>query len=31
VGSTPAEFDRRIRAEIDRWGRLIRARNITIE
>ena len=31
VGGTPAEFDKRLRAEHERWGRFIRARNITIE
>ena len=31
VGGTPAEFDKRIRAEHERWGRLIRARGITLE
>jgi len=31
VGSTPAQFDQWIRAEIDRWGKVIRQQKITIE
>ena len=31
VGSTPGELDRWIRAEIERWGRVIRTQKITIE
>jgi tripartite-type tricarboxylate transporter receptor subunit TctC len=31
VGSTPAQFDQWIRAEIDRWGRVIRQQKITLE
>lgn len=31
AGGTPAEFDRWIRAEMERWGRVIRAQKITIE
>ena len=31
IASTPDEFDRRIRAELERWGRVIRARQISIE
>jgi tripartite-type tricarboxylate transporter receptor subunit TctC len=31
VGSTPAEFDRRIRAELERWGKIIRTAHITLE
>jgi tripartite-type tricarboxylate transporter receptor subunit TctC len=31
VGSTPAELDRWIRGEIDRWGKVIRAQGITLE
>jgi len=31
VGSTPAELDRWIRAELERWGRVIRAQKITLE
>ena len=31
VGSTPAEFDRHIRAELARWGKIIRAAGITLE
>jgi tripartite-type tricarboxylate transporter receptor subunit TctC len=31
VGSTPAQFDQWIRAEIDRWGKVVRQQKITIE
>ncbi|HUP96273.1 MAG TPA: tripartite tricarboxylate transporter substrate binding protein [Burkholderiales bacterium] len=31
VGSTPAEFDTRIRSELERWGRIIRSARITLE
>lgn len=31
VGSTPAQFDLWLRAEIARWGKVIREQNITIE
>ena len=31
VGSTPAEFDTRIRAELERWGNIIRAAHIRLE
>jgi tripartite-type tricarboxylate transporter receptor subunit TctC len=31
VGSTPAQFDRWIKSEIERWGRVIRAQKITLE
>ena len=31
VVSTPAEFDRHIRAELARWGKIIRAARITLE
>jgi len=31
VASTPAEFDRRIKAEFETWGRVIRAANIKME
>ncbi len=31
VGSTPAQFDQWIRAEISRWGRVIRAQKIRLE
>jgi tripartite-type tricarboxylate transporter receptor subunit TctC len=31
VASTPAEFQRRIRTELDRWGKVIRAGNIRLE
>lgn len=31
VGSSASELDRRIRVELERWGKLIRARNITLE
>jgi len=31
VGSTPAQFDRWIRAEIERWGKVIREQKITLE
>jgi tripartite-type tricarboxylate transporter receptor subunit TctC len=31
VGSTPAELDQWLRFEMDRWGKVIRERNITIE
>jgi tripartite-type tricarboxylate transporter receptor subunit TctC len=31
VGGGPAEFDKRIRAEIERWGKVIRAAKITLE
>jgi tripartite-type tricarboxylate transporter receptor subunit TctC len=31
VGGTPAQFDQLIRAEIDRWGRIIREQKITVE
>jgi len=31
VGSTPAEFDRWIRVETERWGKVIRSQKITIE
>jgi tripartite-type tricarboxylate transporter receptor subunit TctC len=31
VGSTPAQFDQWIKSEIERWGRVIRARKITLE
>jgi tripartite-type tricarboxylate transporter receptor subunit TctC len=31
IASSPAEFDRRIRAELERWGKVIRARRITLD
>ena len=31
VGSTAAELDARVRAELERWGKVIRARNITVQ
>jgi tripartite-type tricarboxylate transporter receptor subunit TctC len=31
VGSTPAELDARVRSEHERWGKIIRARKITLE
>jgi tripartite-type tricarboxylate transporter receptor subunit TctC len=31
VGSTPAQFDRWIRAETERWGKVIRAQKITLD
>jgi tripartite-type tricarboxylate transporter receptor subunit TctC len=31
VGGSPADFDKRIRAEIERWGKVIRAAKITLE
>ena len=31
VGGTPAQFDQLIRAEINRWGRVIREQKITLE
>ena len=31
VGSTPAQFDKWIRSETERWGKLIRAQKITLE
>ena len=31
VASTPADFDRRLRSELDRWGKVIRARNIALD
>jgi tripartite-type tricarboxylate transporter receptor subunit TctC len=31
VGSSAADFDRRIRAELERWGKVIRAAKITLE
>jgi tripartite-type tricarboxylate transporter receptor subunit TctC len=31
VGSTPTEFAERIAVELDKWGKLIRAANITME
>ncbi len=31
AGGAPAEFDRSIRAEMERWGRVIRAQKITLE
>jgi len=31
VASTPAEFDRRVKAELETWGRVIRAANIKME
>jgi tripartite-type tricarboxylate transporter receptor subunit TctC len=31
VGGGPAEFDKRIRTEIERWGKVIRAAKITLE
>jgi len=31
VGSSAAEFDRRLRAELERWGKVIRAAKITLE
>ena len=31
VGSTPAQFDKWIRGETERWGKLIRAQKITLE
>ena len=31
VGSTPAQFDQWLRTEIERWGKVIRERHITIE
>ena len=31
VGSSGAEFDRRLRAELERWGKVIRAAKITLE
>ena len=31
VGSTPAEFDARIRSELVRWGKIIRSARITLE
>ena len=31
AGGTPAQLDRWIRAEIERWGRVIRERKITLE
>ena len=31
VGSSASELDWRIRVELERWGKLIRARNITLE
>jgi tripartite-type tricarboxylate transporter receptor subunit TctC len=31
AGGTPAQFDQWIRGEIERWGKVIRARNITLD
>jgi tripartite-type tricarboxylate transporter receptor subunit TctC len=31
VASTPEEFDARIRAEIELWGKVIRAGNIKVQ
>jgi tripartite-type tricarboxylate transporter receptor subunit TctC len=31
VGSTPAEFQQRIRSELEAWGKVIRTRKITLE
>ena len=31
VASTPADFQQRIRSELDRWGKVIRARKISLE
>jgi tripartite-type tricarboxylate transporter receptor subunit TctC len=31
AGGAPAEFDRWIRAEMERWGKVIRAQKITLE
>ena len=31
IGSTPAQLDQWIRAELERWGKVIRAQKITLE
>jgi len=31
AGGTPAQLDRWIRAELERWGRVIREQKITLE